>query len=70
MDLYTSTARQNTRHHDLLAEADAARLVAGGQPRGLRAVVRAAGVQLAAIVSEARSARVVRTSARKASANS
>ena len=70
MDLYTSTALQNTRHNDLLAEADAARLAADGKPHGLRVALRAAGAQLAGFVSEARSARVVQTAAHKAPANS
>jgi len=70
MDLYTSTALQNTRHQDLLAEANAARLADDGTPRGLAAVVRTARGHLAGMISEVRSARVVRTAQHKAAANS
>jgi hypothetical protein len=71
MDLYTSTALQNTRHGDLLAEADAARLAADGKTRsGVGSLVRSAGEKLTGLFSEARSARVVGTSPRAAAAKS
>ena len=60
MDIYSKTAFVNTRHHDLMAEADAARLAATVTTPGPGAMIRATGERLARIVSEARAARVVR----------
>ena len=70
MDLYSKTTLANTRHHELLAEADAARLAAAARTGGRLTIVRAAGVRLAEIVSGARAARVVRTSSHEARARS
>ena len=71
MDRYTSTALQSTRHQDLLAEADAARLAADGKARtGIGSLVRSAGDKLTGMFSESRSARVVGTSSRAAAAKS
>jgi len=71
MDLYTTTALQNTRHQNLLAEADAARLASDAKPRAdVGSLIRAAGERLTGLVSEARSARVARTSPHKAAAHS
>lgn len=54
MDLYTKTALTNTRHHDLLAEADAARLAAEGAPDRTPGKVHGVGARLAGVLAAAR----------------
>lgn len=70
MDLYAATALHNAHRRELLAEAEAARLAAQIKPNGLGDRVRSAGGRLAAVISEARGARVVRHVPHKAASHS
>ncbi len=57
MDLYTKTVLTNTRHSDLLAEADAARLADDGRP-GAGAQLRTAATRFVNRITKARTGRL------------
>jgi hypothetical protein len=67
MDLYTRTTLTNTRHHDLLAEATAARLAASDKDPGTHAIVPMSA--LTGFVARLRAPRLTAT-AREAHAHS
>jgi hypothetical protein len=66
MDLYTRTALTNTRHSDLLREADAARLAADGAPAGIGMAMRARSDRLRSLIAKPRPTRTSAPSLRKA----